>query len=288
MSVLERGHDDVGDDVHDDSNDDIDEDEDDAVDHAGDDDIGDDVEHDVNHDVDNDVDHNVDDDVDHDVEHDDEAPKVTTSGTLVTQDSVAWLADIRLIGENPIAEGVRRCYLSGRARAKDYGFASMVVGKDPVAPGHAATDIREFRMYTDEDSQEPTGPLLAHDSCLRVLERAFRADSDTTAQKWRKIFKADEFYGFDLNDDVVSGAKHGNDEGNNEEGERGEEKEPQSTTTIRRLDLDALFNAVSAKRESYLSCLRLKYGALESVMMMQCLGVQLNWHEVQVCERGRR
>ncbi|KAL1860762.1 hypothetical protein Plec18170_001274 [Paecilomyces lecythidis] len=91
---------------------------------------------------------------------------------------IQWLTRYRVIGENPGATGIKRCYLSGLAAGGgDYGATDVDPGDDPNAPreglrqssdGHNLIYVNVYRNDNDE-----TGVLPIHESCLTILAKAF-------------------------------------------------------------------------------------------------------------------
>jgi len=184
----------------------------------------------------------------------------------LTSDNLAWLSNFRVIGENPAAAGLRRCYLSGRAQESDYGHADVAKGKDPVAPGSSQDDIVDISMYHDFDAEDETGALPVHECCLKVLRRAF------VARGLRKgdVFEAsDEDFGFNLDGVGVASA--------DEEGfdnEMAEEVIVKTAPVHHRLDIDALYLCLSSKREDVRRSLCIDYGVMNEMSCEQYFSVE--------------
>jgi len=176
----------------------------------------------------------------------------------LTKDNLAWLDYYRVIGENPAAAGLRRCYLSGRGGDSMYGYAEVAKGVDPIAPGVNPDDKVDTGMYRDNDADDEVGALPVHDCCLRVLQRASLAGRLAGSGG----FEADdEGFGFWLDGAAIEESDE----------DRDEHEEEQGNTIIsngsaeRGLNIDAFFHAMSPKREEYRRSLTIDYGALNDV-----------------------
>ena len=186
-----------------------------------------------------------------------QAPKLPS---LLTEQSTAWLDDFRVIGENPDASGIRRCYLSGRAQTDYYGSAKVKKGHDPVAPGHNPDETSPTPMYRNFEADDETGALPVHDCCLRILQRA--ANHDTGG---RLMWDAD--FGFQLDDRSALKVEPEDDHTK----ETGQSVIDPSLVTLEQvgraeqMDIDALFHCVSSKRVGYRTSLHLDYGAMEDM-----------------------
>jgi len=189
--------------------------------------------------------------------------KAKRLASLLTQQSIAWLEDFRVIGENTAASGLRRCYLSGRAQIDYYGTAQVEKGHDSVAPGQNPDDTNATPIYRNFDANDETGALPVHDCCLRVLQRA--AYYDTAG---RLVEDAD--FGFHL-DDGTALAVEQDDYHTNERGQVAVDTALRLERAGRaeQLDIDALFHCVSARREEYRSSLHLDYGAMTDMANQQ-------------------
>lgn len=83
-------------------------------------------------------------------------------------ESLEWLNNFRLIGQNRRATGIKQCFLSGPAQEEDYGEAKIELGDHPNARSLDHTRLRCYRCGTDESLNHPI-----HDECLVVLCEAF-------------------------------------------------------------------------------------------------------------------
>lgn len=99
-------------------------------------------------------------DADVDVHPEDHAEHpVQNSNIDLTPDNLAWLANYRVIGENPTTTGLRRCYLSGHAEDSMYGYADVAKGIDPVAPGVSPDDKVDTGIYRENEADDEVGAL---------------------------------------------------------------------------------------------------------------------------------
>lgn len=195
----------------------------------------------------------------------------------------AWLSTFRVIGENPAAAGVRRCYLSGPAEAAEYGHAEVAKGNDPVAPGVTRDEKVSTGVYRNFDGEGETGALPVHDCCLRVLARCFlatrRRGSLAGGRGGVGDDEAEDFW-FRLDDDGVDVDFEDDDD---LEGEEDVQKAPKVSEERVRIDVDALFQCVSSKREEYRCSLDIDYGPMNGMAREQYFYMEKG-REVRFCD----
>lgn len=215
------------------------------------------------------------------------APAAQSSpSTLLTPENLAWLGNWRVIGENPAASGLRRCYLSGPAEEDMYGTADVAKGKDPVAPGESQDDKVSTGMYRDNNADDEVGALPVHDACLRVLQRVAMAQGLTGRDE---VKKDDDEYGFDLDgfDGIESPADSDDDE--TAENDVAIRRLINAESANSRLNIDALYRCVSPKRFEFRCSLTIDYGVMNDVAEEQYFylqkGQEVCFHSSRQCVR---
>jgi len=94
----------------------------------------------------------------------------------LAQDAVGWIERLRIIGENPTARGIRRCYISGVGRTDMYGSVNVGKGDDPNAPeSERGTDRLNIVCYHDFETDGENAALPAHNGCFKVLHKAYES-----------------------------------------------------------------------------------------------------------------
>jgi len=107
----------------------------------------------------------------------------------LAHDTVGWIEVLRIIGENPKARGIKRCYMSGIGGTDMYGSVEVNKGDDPNAPEPENRDNGRLNIncYHDPETDSETAPLPAHDICLQIMIKAFeteRAAGASTQIDW--------------------------------------------------------------------------------------------------------
>ncbi|KAL2073497.1 hypothetical protein VTL71DRAFT_10823 [Oculimacula yallundae] len=93
---------------------------------------------------------------------------------LITTEDLEWVENARLLGFNPSAPGVSKCFITGPAQAGEFGTFECELGGDPNVP--PATDQgppakATIAAYSTYNPDEPLA-IVFHADCLKIFAQA--------------------------------------------------------------------------------------------------------------------
>ncbi|KAE8450747.1 hypothetical protein EG329_005660 [Mollisiaceae sp. DMI_Dod_QoI] len=93
-------------------------------------------------------------------------------GEVLGREDLEWLDKVRVIGFNPEAFGVRKCFITGRGNAQDYGQINCLIGDDPNVPPGSRNEPEKVSLavYSNYDPNEPLA-IPFHEDCFVLLSK---------------------------------------------------------------------------------------------------------------------
>ncbi|PVH83688.1 hypothetical protein DL98DRAFT_652168 [Cadophora sp. DSE1049] len=93
---------------------------------------------------------------------------------VISVEDMAWLENLMLLGFNPNAPGVSKCYITGPASSSDYGSFYCEVGDDANVPPATEQGPPPNIRLTAYSTYDPNEPMCFpfHSDCLKLLAQA--------------------------------------------------------------------------------------------------------------------
>ncbi|KAH6722052.1 hypothetical protein BKA61DRAFT_729448 [Leptodontidium sp. MPI-SDFR-AT-0119] len=93
---------------------------------------------------------------------------------VIKAEDLEWLENLRVLGFNPNAPGVNKCFITGPATSSDYGSFYCELGEDPNVPPATERGPPARTIITAYSTFNPDEPIAMafHADCLEVFAQA--------------------------------------------------------------------------------------------------------------------